>query len=52
MIEEHTKALAMIDGQLLPAADNGRLKQHLTKVRGVVASHLEEARRLRGTLGR
>jgi len=48
----HTKALAMIDGQLLPGAKNALLRQHLTKTRTAVASHLEQARRLQASLNR
>jgi predicted outer membrane protein len=52
MVEEHTKALSLIDGQLLPGAKNKQLREHLTKTRSAVASHLEEAKRLQASLNR
>ncbi len=51
-VEAHAKALAMIDGQLLPGAKNAPLREHLTKTRTTVAAHLEEARRLQASMSR
>lgn len=51
MIEDHAKALQTIDALLLPAARNPQLRQHLAATRSAVASHLQEARRIRATLG-
>jgi len=46
MVKGHTEALAMIDGELMKAARNEALKQHLTASRAHVADHLEKAKRL------
>jgi len=51
-VEEHAKSLAMIDGQLMPAAKNRLLREHLTQTRAAVAAHLEEARRLQAAMAR
>ncbi|MBA3672241.1 MAG: DUF4142 domain-containing protein [Gemmatimonadaceae bacterium] len=52
MIKGHQGVLAMIDGQLMPAARNAALKQHLTHSREHVAKHLADAQRLQGMQGR
>jgi putative membrane protein len=46
MVKDHTEVLAKIDKELLPAASNAAVKEHLQKTRDHVAHHLEEARRL------
>jgi len=46
MVKGHTEVLGMIDGQLLKAAKNDALKQHLTASRAHVAEHLEKAKSL------
>ena len=46
MVKGHREVLAMIDSQLMPAARNGALKQHLTHSREHVAKHLAEGQRL------
>ena len=48
MVKGHTDALALIDGRLLSLASTGPVRDHLTKTRGHVAMHLEEARKLQG----
>ena len=48
MIKGHTEALNMIDGKLLGAAKNDALKAHLTETRGLIAMHLEQAKKLKG----
>ena len=48
MIKGHTKAIQMIDSQLIPKAKNQELKQHLTQTRQHVAAHLEAAQKLQG----
>jgi len=45
-VKGHTEVLGMIDGQLLKAAKNDALKQHLTASRAHVAEHLEKAKSL------
>lgn len=52
MIKGHMDVLAMIDSKLLPDAQSGALKQHLTHSREHVAKHLAEAQRLRSVQGR
>jgi putative membrane protein len=49
-VDVHTKVLDAIDTQLIPNAKNEQLKAELTKVRGVVESHLKEARDIQQTL--
>ncbi|MBA3461150.1 MAG: DUF4142 domain-containing protein [Deltaproteobacteria bacterium] len=46
MVNGHTETLQLLDRQLR-AAKNKALKAHLTSVRGIVAGHLTEAKRLR-----
>jgi len=46
MVKGHTEVLAMIDGDLMKAATNDVLKQHLTASRAHVADHLEKAKSL------
>lgn len=46
MVKGHTEALAMLDQQLIPAAQREEVRQHLTTTREHVARHLEEARAL------
>lgn len=48
MVKDHTEVLAMIDGQLMPAAKKDAVKKHLAATRGHVAMHLEEAKKLQG----
>lgn len=45
MVKGHTEALAMIDGQLLPAAKDKDLQKHLGKVREHVTEHLEKLKK-------
>jgi predicted outer membrane protein len=46
MVKDHTEVLAMIDNQLLKAAENDAVKKHLTATRSHIASHLEQAKNL------
>lgn len=49
MVTGHTEALQVIDTQLLPSAKNEDLRSHLKDLRGHVAHHLEEGKRLQET---
>lgn len=46
-VEQHHRALDVIDNRLLSAAREERLRQELTAMRGLVAAHLTEAEQLR-----
>lgn len=46
MVNGHTEVLQMLDTMLIPSAQNGDVKSHLTEVRGHVAEHLEQGKRL------
>jgi putative membrane protein len=48
MVQGHDEALQMLDTQLIPSAKNDAVKTHLGEVRGHIASHLEQAKRLQG----
>jgi putative membrane protein len=48
MVTGHTEVLSMLDTQLITNARNDTLKTHLTEVRGHVAAHLEQGKRLQG----
>jgi predicted outer membrane protein len=50
MVSEHSKALSLIDTQLLPSVSAPALRDHLTTTRGHVAAHLEQARQLQSSL--
>ena len=52
MIKGHTEALAMIDNQLLKAAQKDEVKKHLADTRAHVAGHLKAAQDLQGTMKR
>ena len=47
-VNGHTEVLQMLDSQLIPAAKNDTLKTHLTEVRGHIATHLEQGKRMQG----
>lgn len=49
-VELHEKALRTYDETLIPSATSDQLRSTLEKQRGVVASHLEEARGILGQL--
>lgn len=52
MVQSHQTALSTVDGQLIPAAQNPQLKTALQqKVRPTVASHLQHAQQIQGSLG-
>ncbi|MBV9772750.1 MAG: DUF4142 domain-containing protein [Gemmatimonadetes bacterium] len=52
MVQSHQMALNAVDTQLLPAAQNPQLKTALQqKVRPAVASHLQHAQQIQGSLG-
>ena len=42
----HAEALAMLDGELIPAARDPRVRTHLQTTRAAIAAHLETARGL------
>lgn len=46
MVKGHQEALTMIDDRLMSAAQHDELKQHLTKTRGHIAQHLEQAQQI------
>lgn len=48
MVKGHTDALAKIDNELLKAANDEAVKNHLTKTRAAVAEHLAQAKALQG----
>ena len=48
MVNGHTEALQLIDSQLMASAKDPAVKTFLTDVRGHVASHLEQGKRLQG----
>jgi putative membrane protein len=48
MIQDHSDALSLLDGHLIPSAENPRLRKQLRHTRSVVADHLEQAKRLQG----
>jgi putative membrane protein len=48
MVNGHTEVLGLIDGTLMPNAHTDAVKSHLTEVRGHVAMHLEQGKRLQG----
>ncbi|MDQ3336600.1 MAG: DUF4142 domain-containing protein [Myxococcota bacterium] len=50
MVKGHAEVLEMIDNKLMPAAKNAGIKAHLTKTRGQIAKHLEEAKRIQAGL--
>ncbi|MGI8560723.1 MAG: DUF4142 domain-containing protein [Luteimonas sp.] len=47
-VKGHTEVLATIDNELLKAAENEAVKNHLTKTRAAVADHLAKAKALQG----
>jgi putative membrane protein len=48
MVTGHTEVLGLIDGSLIPNAHSDAVKKHLDEVRGHVAMHLEQGKRLQG----
>lgn len=46
MVAGHDEVLRMLDGKLIPAAQDNAVRQHFTTTRGHVAAHLEKARAL------
>ena len=46
MVSGHSDALQLIDAELLPAAKNDEVRDHLNAFRGHVSAHLEEGKRL------
>lgn len=50
MVQGHADALALIDGTLLPAATDAKVRDHFTATRGAVAAHLERAKEIRAAL--
>lgn len=46
MVKGHADALATLDGALIPAATTPAVRDHLTRTRGHVAAHLEQAKAL------
>lgn len=48
MVKDHTEVLAKLDKELIPAAKNAAVAQHLRDTRMHVAMHLEKAKSLAG----
>jgi len=51
MVEEHQMLLDKLDRKMIPAAKTGSLSSHLSATRSAVEAHLEEARRIKASLG-
>jgi len=51
-VEFHEKMLRLWDEKLIPQAQNEELKRLLADVRSAVVRHLEEAKKLKASLGR
>jgi len=51
-VEFHGKMLRLWDEKLIPQAQNEELKRLLADVRSAVERHLEEAKKLKASLGR
>lgn len=51
MVKGHADALTLLDGKLLPAATDDKVRQHFTATRAAVARHLERAKLLPGAGG-
>lgn len=51
MVEEHQMLLEKLDRKMIPAAKSGQLASHLAETRSAVELHLEEARRIKASLG-
>lgn len=51
MVEDHEMVIDKLDKKMIPAAKTGALSSHLTETRTAVESHLEEARRIKASLG-
>ena len=52
MVKNHEEVLTMIDQKLTPMAKSEELKEHLTKTRGHIAMHLEEAKKIHSGMKR
>jgi putative membrane protein len=50
VVKAHTKVLEHIDQHLMPGAKAAEVKELVTNTRPVVASHLDQAKRLQNTL--
>jgi putative membrane protein len=51
MVEDHQMLLDKLDRKMIPAAKTWTLSSHLTETRSAVEMHLEEARRIKASLG-
>jgi putative membrane protein len=51
-VEFHQKMLQIWDEKLIPGASNEELKRLLTEMRTIIAGHLEDAKKLKSSLGR
>lgn len=47
MVKGHTEALSAIDATGIPAASSAGVREHLTRTRGHVATHLEKAKAIK-----
>jgi len=50
MVKGHSDVLEAIDSQMIPHAVNEGVKNHLTELRGHVAAHLEQGKRLQDAM--
>ena len=50
MVKGHSEVLETIDTQMIPHAVNEGVKNHLTELRGHVAAHLEQGKRLQDAM--
>jgi len=50
MVKGHSEVLETIDSQMIPHAVNEGVKNHLTELRGHVAAHLEQGKRLQDAM--
>lgn len=46
MVQDHQKALDMLENDLIPAAEDDAVREHLTTTRDTIAAHLEQAQAL------
>ncbi len=51
-VQQHQWLLESLDNALIPSARNNRLEKDLMEARSIVASHLQQAQQIHGTLNR
>ena len=50
MVDGHTKVLGKLDNELIPGAQDAKVKAHLQKTREAVSMHLDHAKQLQAKL--